>query len=396
MDAIRRHKLIRLWKKVTRYFDISKTVDTLIILKKVARYYDAGYLATIAHFLKLHLIGRFRREEIFRLGIADPATPPEIMAEVISTVSAIHMQREINPKGYDHVINDKVVFYHYCMGADIRVPRLYAVFDPSLGWTPNGKLLNSKDDWIRFFREEVPDRLVIKPTLGLQGKSIYILIRDQDAFTDYSGQRYSATDLVDVLTTHTEFDRFIIQERVENHPKLIELTDRTALHTVRIVTGIDNSGEVSILFAAQKLVGESETGVDNFEYGTMGNYLAELSLDRGRIVNAVIGTEDGFELRALETHPRTGRAIVDFQVPYWQDVRDMAIDAARKFLPIRTIGWDFAITPAGPVIIEGNTSWSISHFSSLRHCSPFSDYAKEMIRKAGNGRLSDRNHGRLR
>jgi hypothetical protein len=30
-------------------------------------------------------------------------------------------------------------------------------------------------------------------------------------------------------------------------------------------------------------------------------------------------------------------------------------DAAAKFFPIRTIGWDLAITPKGAVIVEGNS-----------------------------------------
>ena len=61
-----------LLRTIARYFDLSKSADTLVTLKKVACHYDAGYLATIAHFLKLHLIGHFTQVEIFRLGIADP------------------------------------------------------------------------------------------------------------------------------------------------------------------------------------------------------------------------------------------------------------------------------------------------------------------------------------
>ena len=31
--------------------------------------------------------------------------------------------------------------------------------------------------------------------------------------------------------------------------------------------------------------------------------------------------------------------------------------AARAFAPLRTIGWDVAITPDGPSLIEGNVTW---------------------------------------
>lgn len=371
-------KAVYFFSVLARYCDVSKIIETSGTLKTIAHHFDAGYLATIVHCLKLHLIGRFTLKEIFRLGIADPATPQEVMAEVVSVVSGIQMQRAINPKGYGNVTEDKGVFYHYCMGAGISVPRLYAVFDPITGWTPNGELLNDKNGWIRFFQNDVPDGIVIKPSRGVQGKSVYILDRIQGAFTDNSSQRYSAGDLIDVLATNTEFDRFIIQEKLGNHPDLIELTGTAALQTVRIVTGIDRSGDVLIFFAAHKLVGGSNA-LDRFACGTVGNYLAELSVDQGRIVKVLTGTEGGFELAVLETHPKTGCSFIDFQVPYWQAVRHMVIDAAQKFLPIRTIGWDVAITPDGPVIIEGNTDWGIDHFSALRNCSPFTNYVKEML-----------------
>jgi hypothetical protein len=377
-----------LLRTIARYFDISKSADTLITLKKVARHYDAGYLATIAHFLKLHLIGRFTQAEIFRLGIADPAMPAEVLAEVLSTVRGIHLQRAINPSAYEYVIEDKAVLYNFCLGANIRVPRLYAVFDLPCGWTATGLLLDNKDDWIRYFREEAPDHFVIKPARGLQGKMVYILTRNQDAFVDYSGQRYSGADLFHLMETNPEFDRFIIQERVENHPDITELTDTAALNTIRMVTGIDNSGEVLIFFAALKLVGGLNQ-VDNFHYGTTGNGVAEVSLDRGTIVKAVFGSDDGYQMKALAAHPKTGRPIVDFQVPYWQEAQEMVIDAARKFQPIKTIGWDVAITPDGPVIIEGNLAWDIVLFSALRCASPFSAYAREMMGKAGKSRLAE-------
>ena len=254
---------------------------------------------------------------------------------------------------------------------------------------------DSKDDWIRFFQDDVPNSCVIKPNWGTASTSVRVLNRRQDAFTDGSGQSYSAADLVDDLARDKEFDRFIIQERVEAHPSLIDLTDTEALHATRIVTGIDNRGEVRILFASQRLA----TGtypLDTFLLGSTGNLLAELTLDCGTIVKAITGTESGIGMRSLEAHPKTARPLIGFQVPYWQEARELAIDAARKFLPIRTIGWDIAVTSSGPVMIEGNLWWNIGMHSCLGPVGPFLAYAREMIGTAGKGRLPDRNPGRLR
>ena len=237
---------------------LSKIAETLVTLKQVARRFNASYLATIAHFLKLYYFKRYRREEIYRLGIADPAVSSDKLARSLSPRRATEMQRQINPKGYDYVTEDKGIFYSNCMGSNIPVPRLYAVFDPSLGWTPNGASLDNRNDWLRFFREELPDRFVIKPSWGIRARSVLIFSRDRDAFVEHSGRAYSAPDLVDTLATDTEFDRFIIQEQLDNHPDLLALTGSTSLQTIRVVTGVDSNGAVSILFAAIKLIGGSD------------------------------------------------------------------------------------------------------------------------------------------
>ena len=44
---------------------LSKIVETLGTLKKVARHYDCSYLSAILRFLKLYCLERYTRAEIF-------------------------------------------------------------------------------------------------------------------------------------------------------------------------------------------------------------------------------------------------------------------------------------------------------------------------------------------
>jgi hypothetical protein len=53
----------------------------------------------------------------------------------------------------------------------------------------------------------------------------------------------------------------------------------------------------------------------------------------------------------------TGADLVGVAVPLWREARALAERASRLFLPMRTIGWDVAVTPDGPVLIEGNARW---------------------------------------
>jgi hypothetical protein len=44
----------------------------------------------------------------------------------------------------------------------------------------------------------------------------------------------------------------------------------------------------------------------------------------------------------------------------------MVLDAAPHFLPYRALGWDVALTPGGPVIVETNTRWLPVPYPEMR------------------------------
>ena len=54
-------------------------------------------------------------------------------------------------------------------------------------------------------------------------------------------------------------------------------------------------------------------------------------------------------------HPVTRVPFEGFQIPYWQETIDMMAKALPLASKISNIGWDVAITPEGPIIIEANT-----------------------------------------
>ena len=60
-----------------------------------------------------------------------------------------------------------------------------------------------------------------------------------------------------------------------------------------------------------------------------------------------------------EKHPVTGCEIPGFQFPYWNEVLEMCKKASFEIPEVGYIGWDVAITPTGPVFVEGN---------ELKHC----------------------------
>ena len=67
-----------------------------------------------------------------------------------------------------------------------------------------------------------------------------------------------------------------------------------------------------------------------------------------------------------EIHPMTGKRIPGTQIPYWDEVRAMCLSAMHRVPQVRFVAWDVAITPDGPVFIEGNSfpSHAIPQFAA--------------------------------
>ena len=125
---------------------------------------------------------------------------------------------------------------------------------------------------------------------------------------------------------------------------------------------------------------------DNFRFGRKGNLIAELSLEHGTILQAVTGHESGLALKAMESHPTSGHRLIGFQIPHWQELCRMVVEAARKLMPIRTIGWDIAVTPDGPVVIDANIYWSPDHTNAVRQTGRFLEYCSRVHRTTRQSR----------
>jgi hypothetical protein len=179
--------------------------------------------------------------------------------------------------------------------------------------------------------------------------------REGDLYADQEGRKFDLDGLYDL------FSRFegvlILQEWLENHPGVTRFSGSGTLQTIRIPTIVDHRGGVTLLYADLKLVGGRDDGTDNFHFGETGNLLADVDLETGRLGEARTLAENGISPVLHANHPTTGLACSEFEIPFWKETVALARRAASTFLPLKTIGWDIAITPRGPVLIEGNAYW---------------------------------------
>jgi hypothetical protein len=110
-------------------------------------------------------------------------------------------------------------------------------------------------------------------------------------------------------------------------------------------------------------------GANFYDNGLSGNLIANIDPVSGRLTTATGATPNGIGFSVLTNHPKTGAPFADFQLPHWQEARKLAEHAAMLFLPLRTIGWDLALTDDGPLLLEGNAEWDpVNHL--VVHAGP--------------------------
>lgn len=150
---------------------------------------------------------------------------------------------------------------------------------------------------------------------------------------------------------------YLLQEKVAQHEQVSRLHP-TSVNTMRILTFNDN--DRITLFSAALRIGTKQRSVDNWgaggiavpidiESGTLGEYGVYKPGYGGRVT----------------AHPDSGITLLGYPIPYFKESIDLACRLHRYFYGMHSVGWDIAVTPNGPVFIEGNEDWDGSFAMSL-------------------------------
>ena len=146
-------------------------------------------------------------------------------------------------------------------------------------------------------------------------------------------------------------DCCLCDEYVVQHPKMATLNP-SSVNTLRIIT-IRTKNGVKI-FGATLRVGGKGNVMDNI---AQGGCIAAVDSETGIVSTLGNGDYPGAkEIYVTES----GVILPGFEVPFFDEAKNMAIKAADVLPNIRYTGWDIAITEKGPVLIEGNYHGMIS------------------------------------
>ena len=81
-----------------------------------------------------------------------------------------------------------------------------------------------------------------------------------------------------------------------------------------------------------------------------GNLFATVDVNQGIITSDLTD----YTLKLHKEHPVTHFVAKGTQLPCWEEVLELAKKAAYRVPQVAYVGWDIALTPDGPVLIEGN------------------------------------------
>lgn len=192
-----------------------------------------------------------------------------------------------------------------------------------------------------------------KPLDGQCGKGVFKVSVSDDSCV-VNGEDVGKDRLKNAVLEQIQKDTYLVQERVVQHPSLNMIYDKS-INTVRLVTVYDKKKDVVVPFSAVLRVGANGNVVDNWAAGGLA---IGIDLENG-ILNEYGLYKHGNGTKSPK-HPDTGKAFKGFEIPYWKESLETAADLHRHLLPMAIIGWDIAITPDGPLFIEGNDNMEIS------------------------------------
>ena len=193
----------------------------------------------------------------------------------------------------------------------------------------------TKDDFIKFW--ESHSDVFVKEVLGYRGSSVWF----------YSTKDTDGSELYDKFMHETNC-HYIAESKLQQHEALAYFHPMS-VNTIRIVTLYDDVKDIVHFMFAKLRMGNHGAYLDNTHAGGISG-----NID---LITGVINTP-GYSVTSNEEHirhPYSGKQIIGFQIPYWEECKRFIEKAARVTPEVRYVGWDVVILKDGDfALIEAN------------------------------------------
>jgi hypothetical protein len=247
----------------------------------------------------------------------------------------------LDPRSGDRTrsLGDKVEFAHWCAETGIPHPQpILIVEQGAVAW--HGESLNDLD------RDLFVKRRRSRGTRGVatyRRTGVFHFIND-------NGRSITLPELFNELLHRSRSERLIAQPFLYNHPMIADLADESLI-VFRLMTCLDEDLRPVLTNGNLRLMAKLEP---KWKVHPIHEFIAPIDLETGSL-GQITGDKPECLSDWSDHHPISGALVAGRIVPFWPELAHLAI-TAHSMVPERVlIGWDVALTTAGPVILEGNT-----------------------------------------
>ena len=239
-------------------------------------------------------------------------------------------------------LDDKLVFAAFCKEIGVPTP-------PLLGIARDGVLTFEAGAESRLDQD-----LFIKPvkSKGSRGIEIFETIAP-GRYRDEAGLQIDRATLVTRVAERSKTGALMVQRRLSNHPAIADLADQS-LMAIRVITCLDRDAAgqqkgAIITYAFIRIITRLEPRWPvTFELGI------GIDLATGCLAPAT-GDKHKSLLCWWDVHPVTGAHVTGRPMPHWEEIKAIALQAHNASQGRLLVGWDIAVTPDGPLLLEGNS-----------------------------------------
>lgn len=272
------------------------------------------------------------------------------------------------------ILSNKWVFHNYFDNYPIPLPKCWGYLHQYGGiWSETGTSFDFAE-LPEIFSRMNGHRVVLKPIYGSSGSRIAVadVICDGDCHLRIAGAMIPLAE----WALNLKKGDYIIVECLTQHQVLKEIYPH-AVNTVRINT-LNDSQTVKFWGTNIKL-GSGNAQVDNWAQGGIG---VGIDMQTGKMLTGKYNIGWSQKIYPpFSAHPDTHVQFEGVTLPYWQELQEVVVNAAKLVPMLPYIAWDVAITPTGPCIIEGNSRSNLSMVQV--HGGLMSEETKEWWRQFG-------------
>lgn len=328
---------------------LEKVKRNLKRVSNIANQSGRGYIGTLWFLSKLKLSRGFILTEIHDNEI--DLGSQEYVDTFLNWKEQKYYLSLLNPRFYSRIARNKY-FTHTMLEASGITDKseLYLYYNAELGTLANGRTANDIASVLNILKQKSVTRCVIKTTEDSHGDNVRVVREivygtDDAELTLHNGKSVMLSEILGKEP--------LIFESVIEQSAQMKAFNESSVNTIRFMTVLYPSGEARIIGGFMK-IGRAGICVDNA--GSGGNVDAGVDMTTGTLYNAMCYNRPR-ECVRIERHPDSNVQVEGVMIEDWDNICSKVLSFQQSMPFVKAAGWDIAITPDGPKIIEINDMW---------------------------------------